>query len=409
MYVPLPPELTKATCGALSIMERLEPCNIPMPDYLCTRAGSRGVQQAPAAPDVPLPGLKHDSGLQASDLIPTDLFQFDDEQLQAPSRNSSPIEETAEFMELYAREGPVHNCTDLHNLQNLAMPVPPRLLNLVRRANNIDQEAVMPAMKPAGKPNRWWTLSHVLCPLSGFPIALLPYPPFKLRMQADKNNPHALVDGRFLALRLISSGSLVVNGRCLQPAEVAALEEYIHRCKLGRLHPEHAMTLAEYAKNPELSRAERQKARQELRQLRTAAKTEFRKLKQIQEKRLTQVCGEGLTCTTTKSKPRKGAKASERQVESGASLCSGSFSFSELESNYNTISTASPISKLTANPKSNASLCDNRRNCGGVGGSPMDALSEVSTSPCEELECLQCSFESSFQSDINCCEKRFNL
>lgn len=67
------------------------------------------------------------------------------------------------------------------------------------------------------KGGRWWTQSTALqmCPLARFPIGMLPYPPFKFRKDPTRADPHRLVDGKYLALLLISSGDLEVCGRGL--------------------------------------------------------------------------------------------------------------------------------------------------------------------------------------------------
>jgi hypothetical protein len=150
------------------------------------------------------------------------------------------------------------------------------------------QEVAKLSLKIAGHPNRWWTVSRfpLTCPLSGFPINLLPYPPFKLQLLAGKPNPNELVDGKFMALLLISTGNYTVNGRPLEDSEIMALGEHIQRCKLGSFRPDHALALAKDACNPEASLEEQSRAVQALQQLQGAAKVELDKLRRIQEERL---------------------------------------------------------------------------------------------------------------------------
>jgi hypothetical protein len=189
---------------------------------------------------------------------------------------------------------------------------------------------------PVGKKSsRWWTMSSrpLICPLTGFPINLLPYPPFKLRLQAHQPTPHALADGKFLALFLISSGSLVVNNRTLELSEVSAVGQYISRCKLGPFRPELAFALAKDVQSPELSESERQRAAEELSQMRSAARSELGKLRRIQEQRLQQLqqqltSGDGIS----PSKTSGGCGVSSKKASppkkfmsggSGTSTCSG--------------------------------------------------------------------------------------
>jgi hypothetical protein len=267
---------------------------------------------------------------------------------------------------------------------------------------SIDQEAAKHAMKMASKSSRWWSAAQHVCPLSGFPISLLPYPPFKLRMQAGKANPHALVDGRFLALQLVASGSLMIWGRCLQPTEITALGQYIRRCKLGPFPPERAIRLEEDAKNPELSYAQQQEAFQKLQQLRTDAKAEFRKLKMIQENRIMKLHQKLTGCqgvTMAKSRSRKAAKDSELQMGSVDSIYTGSCNFFGFDANYDLSNAAFPMFEQTISSKFSGSKCN------GLGVSPADALSEVSTNACEDMDCWRCGIEDARQSQMRClCE-----
>mmetsp|Transcript_20645 Transcript_20645/g.39174 ORF Transcript_20645/g.39174 Transcript_20645/m.39174 type:complete len:368 (+) Transcript_20645:77-1180(+) len=147
------------------------------------------------------------------------------------------------------------------------------------------------SLKQSAKTNRWWTMPRapMICPFSGFPINLLPYPPFKLRKRAADPNPHSLVDGKYFALLVISTGNLAFNGRCLEPSEVDALSKHIHRCKLGAHRPDIALSLAESAHNARLPEHERAEAVRMLGKLRAAARCELGKLRRIQEQRLFQL------------------------------------------------------------------------------------------------------------------------
>lgn len=153
--------------------------------------------------------------------------------------------------------------------------------------------------------SRWWTSSStcVACPISGFPIKFLPYPPFKLRVDPDSPWPHFLVDGKFLAMQLITSGSLFVNGRCLQPQEVTWISEYMQKSKLGRLRPSMALELARKAASPQLPERERSEAAHLLNKFRADAKSELQKLRRIQEQRLSQLHDEANGGPAPQKKP----------------------------------------------------------------------------------------------------------
>merc|ERR1719502_1877664 len=128
-----------------------------------------------------------------------------------------------------------------------------------KECRRLTKEIAERSLKSAGKANRWWTLLDIplTCPLTGFPIHLLPYPPFKLRVHEGKVWPHVLVDGRFLALQLITTGNLFVHGRCLTQEDVLSLSQYMYKCKLGRFRPEVAVELAKKADSSELSEKDR--------------------------------------------------------------------------------------------------------------------------------------------------------
>lgn len=94
-----------------------------------------------------------------------------------------------------------------------------------------------------------------------------------------------LVDGKSLALTMIATCDFI-NGWCTDTLDVVALGDYIRRCKLGRLHPDHAMALANAINAPDLSGAEQAKALRELNRMIAAAKAELEKLNRIREQRL---------------------------------------------------------------------------------------------------------------------------
>ena len=97
-----------------------------------------------------------------------------------------------------------------------------------------------------------------------------------------------LVDGKFLALQLIVNGRAGPGIRELLPSDLTALDEHIHRCKLGPFRPGVARGLAEeMATAP--NQAEHARAAKELQKLRSKARSELGKLRRIQENRLDQL------------------------------------------------------------------------------------------------------------------------
>jgi len=139
--------------------------------------------------------------------------------------------------------------------------------------------------------HRWWTHSSisVVCPVSGFPIKMLPYPPFKFRVDARNPKQLVLVDGKYIALKFLVDGALTIRGRPLDDSDSAALDGYIQRCKLGALRLKYALTLAEAIADPVTPDVQRSDFAEELRGLCDTARRELAALQRIQDCRLHQL------------------------------------------------------------------------------------------------------------------------
>lgn len=130
----------------------------------------------------------------------------------------------------------------------------------------------------------WWTHSDVslLCPVTQFPICMLPYPPFKLCVDS---NTSWLLDGKSLALKFIVSGSVSVCGKALLPSDIVALDSFFQRCKLGPFQPGRLAALQNdvaEAVDPE----EKARKVEEMKLFQAAARTELKKIRRIQLNRL---------------------------------------------------------------------------------------------------------------------------
>lgn len=179
------------------------------------------------------------------------------------------------------------------------------LLSAEEQANNPQQNAQLEpndqsaqkAERKKGKPSRpnaqpaqWWRDCPMeqVCPLSGFPICLLPYPPFKFRQDPNRPEHFELVDGKYLVLQAIACARFEACGRPLLRSDVNALDTYIRRCNLGPLRPGSAAELkqvASHAPTPE----ERAAAEQELNKLQERAKSEWKRLQRIQDQRMSEI------------------------------------------------------------------------------------------------------------------------
>jgi len=140
-----------------------------------------------------------------------------------------------------------------------------------------------------GPNSRWWARlapgAPHLCPLNNFPICLLPYPPFKLRMDPKYANPHHLVDGKSLAMQVCICRNIKVCGRKLSASDLAALDDYVQRCRLGPFRPQKAASLR-MAIHAAPDKEARQRASKVHECFVNAARLELDILRTIQEHRL---------------------------------------------------------------------------------------------------------------------------
>jgi len=124
--------------------------------------------------------------------------------------------------------------------------------------------------------SRWWGQCEMLCPLTGFPIAMLPYPPFKIQTAVGAQ----LVDGSFLVISAIASWDFSVLGRTLDVHDVCALDAYMKKCKLGPWR---------LSKTMEMSSAGTPMALSELANIRERARRRCQQLWHIKQMRLAKV------------------------------------------------------------------------------------------------------------------------
>ncbi|CAE7642304.1 unnamed protein product [Symbiodinium sp. CCMP2592] len=112
--------------------------------------------------------------------------------------------------------------------------------------------------------------------------------PAKGAKNSYKKNPRMVREGR-----RGSTGSVDKSGegnriRELLPSDLTALDEYIHRCRLGPFRPGVARGLVEQTQTAP-TQAERARASKELQKLRSKSRSELGKLRRIQENRIAQL------------------------------------------------------------------------------------------------------------------------
>lgn len=162
-------------------------------------------------------------------------------------------------------------------------------------------------------PRRWWEAVQDVCPLSSFPISLLPYPPYKFNCSAkdrDGQKVVKLVDGPYLVLEVLAEWNFNVLGRPLDERDVRELDSYVRRCKLGPFRLEKALGLA-------VASSLEPRAMEELRALRQKAKERLLRLRQIQRQRLQRECNERQTSTPAVSPATQQQQLQRRQLKHG--------------------------------------------------------------------------------------------
>jgi len=166
---------------------------------------------------------------------------------------------------------------------------------------------------------RWWARPDLplQCPITRFPICFLPYPPFKLRVDPKRSNSHRLVDGKFLAMQVIVTNKCNACGRQLEASDLKALDDYVHRCKLGPFRPGREAVLANAVADATSPEARRHALQVHARFL-SAARAELVKLRRIQENRLLQATAVLPQCPAR----RLGPQPRLQRLSSGTSTAS---------------------------------------------------------------------------------------
>lgn len=150
---------------------------------------------------------------------------------------------------------------------------------VVKRDADTTTDSQMMACQGGTSPTcRWWTEVKDVCPMSGFPVNLLPYPPFKFQVncKGPKENIR-LVDGPFLVLQVLTTWQFEALGRPLTKEDINQLDAYMKRCKLGPFRLSRALEMANQGTD---------NASQELQSLRVRARRRLEGLKHIQRVRL---------------------------------------------------------------------------------------------------------------------------
>jgi hypothetical protein len=130
-----------------------------------------------------------------------------------------------------------------------------------------------PIGKEQGRSGRWWGDVNDVCPISEFPIKLLPCPPFRLHLNGEETR---LVDGVTLLLTVLATWDFTVLGKQLTNNQIRQLDEHVKRCKLGPYRLSKAMGL--------LAQGTRE-SQQEFESMRAKAQKRLHDLKHIQRSR----------------------------------------------------------------------------------------------------------------------------
>mmetsp|Transcript_134495 Transcript_134495/g.335529 ORF Transcript_134495/g.335529 Transcript_134495/m.335529 type:complete len:512 (+) Transcript_134495:108-1643(+) len=136
----------------------------------------------------------------------------------------------------------------------------------------VQAEATVKICKHAA-PHRWWEELLDVCPISQFPVSLLPYPP--LRFRSSCRGAGVYIDGFFLVLQVVANWKFEALGTRLSEDEIKQLDRYMQRCKLGPFRIRRALDLYRQG----------EAAAQELGTLRLRAGDKLRRLTLIQSRR----------------------------------------------------------------------------------------------------------------------------
>lgn len=134
-------------------------------------------------------------------------------------------------------------------------------------------QAWSPMTPPSRTTSRWWMERGDACPVSGFPINMLPYPPFKF---TTGSRQRVLIDGLYVVLQVIADWKFEVLGRVLTTNDAKDLDVYMAQCKLGPFRIERALQLFEDGGEGHV----------ELQLLQNRARDKLAKIRQIQRARL---------------------------------------------------------------------------------------------------------------------------
>jgi len=165
---------------------------------------------------------------------------------------------------------------------------------------------------------RWWSQSRDLCPVCGFPICLLPYPPFRLHSEANPQPvPDLYVDGKFLALKLVAQGLFTVSGRMLDGEILSNLESYLRRFKLGTMQLGRALALAGMLGSLDPETGQHRAGMHELFEIRVWAKRRLKALRWKQSNRLCRLSAPERqnareVLNTLEDEPGQGAQSNNR-------------------------------------------------------------------------------------------------
>mmetsp|Transcript_66127 Transcript_66127/g.121975 ORF Transcript_66127/g.121975 Transcript_66127/m.121975 type:complete len:545 (+) Transcript_66127:66-1700(+) len=191
---------------------------------------------------------------------------------------------------------------------------PPSAKNATRTANQ-SKHTEAGSAQTAFSSARWWVEVSEVCPLSGFPIALLPYPPYKFQLgvsagSAGKSKEAVkLVDGPFLVLQVLSTWHFEVLGRQLTGTDITSLDKYMKRCKLGPFRLGKAMKLfSDFTPQ----------AKHELEVLRQRAGRKLEGLKHIQRVRVARSQPGADQAGTATSRPAAATPSSRKMPNFGA-------------------------------------------------------------------------------------------
>lgn len=157
-----------------------------------------------------------------------EMVQFEDGSTMTPPTQFSPITPHSSCESVSGRSPSISISRRSHSVGDLIpMSMTPSVETVFNDSNVQDTTTREPPAAEQGQ--FWWHSLATLCPFSKSPIRALPYPPFELVGPCGEKS---WVDGLFLAVQVLATMELEVNGKLLSLQNLEAIDAHLERYQL---------------------------------------------------------------------------------------------------------------------------------------------------------------------------------